>query len=107
MLIFYAWLMLIGAGISEVIWAYFMKKCDGFKNLIPSILFVLFNIISTVLLAFAVKYLPISTAYPIWVGIGAVGTVIAGIFFFAEKTSFLKVFFLLIILIGIIGIKLF
>ncbi len=97
---------LLGAGISEVIWAYFMKQSEGLTKLVPSILFILVMIISMGLLTYSVKYLPISIAYPVWVGIGAVGTVLAGIFFFGESASLMKTFFLIMIVGGVIGLKL-
>jgi quaternary ammonium compound-resistance protein SugE len=102
----YAWIALLGAGISEVIWAYFMKQSAGLTKLVPSILFISIMIVSMALLTFATKYLPISIAYPVWVGIGAVGTVIAGIFLFGESASLLKFFFLALIIGGVVGLKL-
>jgi quaternary ammonium compound-resistance protein SugE len=82
-----------------------MKVSDGFSKLKPSVLMVIFNILSTIFLALAVKDLPISVAYPIWTGIGAMGTVVIGILAFNESKSFKKYFFLTIILLGIIGLK--
>ena len=102
----YAWISLLGAGISEVIWAYFMKQSNGLTKLVPSVLFIVIMIISMGLLTYSTKYLPISIAYPVWVGIGAVGTVIAGILFFGEAASLMKFFFLAMIIGGVIGLKL-
>jgi quaternary ammonium compound-resistance protein SugE len=65
-----------------------MKVSDGFSKLKPAILMVIFNILSTIFLALAVKDLPISVAYPIWTGIGAMGTVAIGILAFNESKSF-------------------
>ena len=103
---FIVWMALLGAGISEVIWAYFMKQSEGLTKLVPSVLFIVVMIISMGLLTFSTKYLPISIAYPVWVGIGAAGTVIAGAMFFGESISVLKVVFLAMIIGGVIGIKL-
>jgi quaternary ammonium compound-resistance protein SugE len=101
----YPWIALIIAGISEVIWAYFMKKSDGLTKVFPSVMFVIILIISMALLTFASNYLPISIAYPVWVGIGAIGSVILGVIFFGESASMMKFFFLALIIAGIIGLK--
>jgi quaternary ammonium compound-resistance protein SugE len=100
-----AWVALLLAGLSELVWAYFMKQSDGFRNIIPSILFISVMLISMGFLTYAVKYLPISVTYPIWVGIGAVGTVIIGMVFFNEAVSFIKLTFLSMIILGVIGLK--
>ena len=92
---FIVWMALLGAGISEVIWAYFMKQSEGLTKLVPSILFIVVMIISMGLLTFSTKYLPISIAYPVW-----------GAMFFGEQISVLKVIFLAMIIGGVIGIKL-
>lgn len=102
---FNAWLVLIAAGICEVIWAYFMKLCEGFTKFVPTMLFLLFNILSSIFLGLAVEVLPISISYPIWVGIGAIGTVFIGIIFFKEGASLKKISCTIAILIGIIGVK--
>ena len=89
----------------EVIWAYYLKKSEGFTKLSPSVLFIITMVISMLFLSLSVKEIPISIAYPIWTGIGAVGSVFAGIYLFGEKTSKKKMFFLVLIIIGIIGLK--
>ena len=99
------WFYLLLASVCEVFWTYFMKKADGMKNKIPFILFIVFNALSSLFLAFATKILPISIAYPIWTGAGAVGAVLVGIFIFKERSSFKKFFFLGLVLAGIIGLK--
>jgi quaternary ammonium compound-resistance protein SugE len=101
----YAWLFLILAGLTEVIWAFFMKQSNGFSKLLPTILFTIFAIISMILLALAIKYIQLSIAYPIWVGIGVAGTVLLGILIFKEHISLMKCIFLSMIIIGTIGIK--
>lgn len=101
----YAWSILFAAGISEVAWAYYMKMSDGFKNIKASFYFILFNVLSTVLLALSVKILPISIAYPIWVGMGAVGTVVLGMVIFNEKVSIYKIYFLSMVIVGVVGVK--
>jgi quaternary ammonium compound-resistance protein SugE len=102
---YYPWIALLIAGLSEIVWAYFMKKSDGLTKLFPSVMFIIVLIISMLLLTFASSHLPIGIAYPIWVGIGAVGSVVLGIVLFGESASFLKLFFLTLIIVGIIGLK--
>lgn len=77
-----AWLYLTIAGIFEVVWATFMKMSNGFHKLNFTILTIIGMIISFVCLAEATRRLPMSLAYPIWTGIGAVGSIIVGVIFF-------------------------
>lgn len=100
-----AWIALISAGIFEIIWAYFLKQSDGLSKILPTTIFVITLAISMILLAISVKIIPISLAYPIWTGIGAVGSVIIGALFFAEPLTFLSAIFLMMIIGGIIGLK--
>lgn len=102
-----AWIALIIAGIFEVVWATGLKYTDGFTRLIPSLITIIFALASFYLLAYAMKEIPMGTAYAIWVGIGAVGAVILGMLLFNEDTSFIRVFFLCLIIAGIIGLKFF
>lgn len=102
-----AWCALISAGIFEIVWAYFLKESEGFSKILPTILFISTLTISMALLALSVKIIPISIAYPIWTGIGAVGSVIIGAIFFGEALTFLSSIFLLMIISGIIGLKIF
>ncbi|MGS5758026.1 DMT family transporter, partial [Acinetobacter baumannii] len=76
-----AWAILILAGVFEVIWAYSMKMSEGFTRLTPSIITVVFMILSVVLLSISMKTLPLGTAYTVWTGIGAIGSFLVGIFF--------------------------
>jgi quaternary ammonium compound-resistance protein SugE len=100
-----AWIALISAGIFEVVWAYFLKQSDGLTKIFPAVLFVVNLAISMALLALSVKIIPISIAYPVWTGIGAVGSVIVGAVFFGEALSLLASVFLLMIIAGVIGLK--
>lgn len=100
-----AWIYLLIAGIFEIVWALGLKYSDGFSRLGPSAITILGMIISFYLLAVAVKSLPIGTAYAIWTGIGAVGTVLWGIFFLGESVSVTRIIFLLLIVTGILGLK--
>ncbi len=101
-----AWVYLIIAGIFEIVWAIGLKYSHGFTKLLPSLITIGGMLISFYLLALATKTLPIGTAYAIWTGIGAFGTVILGIVFFNEPVNFLRVLFLFFIMTGIVGLKL-
>jgi quaternary ammonium compound-resistance protein SugE len=100
------WLMLIVAGLLEIVWALGMKYSDGFTKPIPSAVTVLLIALSVYLLGQAVKTLPVGMAYGVWTGIGTVGTVIMGIFFFHESASPARLFCLALIIVGIIGLRL-
>lgn len=100
-----AWGNLFIAGIFEVIWAISLKYSQGFSRLLPSVITVAGMIVSFLFLSLAVKSLPIGTAYAVWTGIGAVGTILFGIFLFHEPMSLLRAVFLIMIIGGIIGLK--
>jgi quaternary ammonium compound-resistance protein SugE len=103
--LFVAWIFLMLAGIFEVVWAIGLKYSQGFTRLYPSIVTIVGMLISFYLLSVAIRTLPIGTAYAVWTGIGAVGAVIFGIFFFNEPVNASRIIFLCLILIGIIGLK--
>jgi quaternary ammonium compound-resistance protein SugE len=86
-------------------WAISMKYSEGFTNLKWSVITIILLIISMLGLGVAVKHLPIGTAYAVWTGIGAVGTAILGMILFKESTEFWRIFFILLIVTGIIGLK--
>ena len=100
-----AWLMLILAGIFEVVWAYSMKLSDGFSKLTPSIVTLFFMILSFALLAYAMRTLPLGTAYTIWTGIGAVGSFLVGIFVLGEPASAMRMFAAVLIISGLVLMK--
>jgi quaternary ammonium compound-resistance protein SugE len=100
------WLILVIAGLFETAWAIGLKYTDGFSRFWPSFWTIVAMVISVWLLGLSVKTLPVGTAYAIWVGIGAVGTVILGIWLFNEPVSPLRIISLLLIIAGIIGLKL-
>ncbi len=100
-----AWLLLIGAGLLEIIWAIALKYTGGFTRLGPSIIGITAAVVSFIMLTLALKTLPVGTAYAIWVGIGALGVALAGIFVFGDNASPLRLSLLGLILIGIIGLK--
>jgi len=99
------WVILFLAGLFEVAWAIGLKYTDGFTRLWPTVWTVLSMIISLWLLGIAVKSLPIGTAYSIWVGVGAVGTVILGIVLFGEPANAFRLISVAFIIVGIIGLK--
>ena len=99
------WLYLIVAGVLEVCWAIGLKYSAGFTKLIPSIFTLITLALSMVLLSKAAQTLPIGTAYAVWVGIGALGAAILGIFLFHEAVTPLRVLFLVMLLSSIIGLK--
>jgi len=101
-----AWLQLMLAGLLEICWAVGLKYTDGFRKPLPS-LFVLVTLAGSMfLLASAARTLPIGTAYAVWVGIGALGAAIFGIVLLREPTSPLRLAFLGLLLIAIVGVKL-
>jgi len=100
-----AWIFLFVAGLLEVVWAIGLKYSQGFTRTLPSVITVAGMILSFYCLAQALKWLPIGTAYAVWTGIGAVGTIIFGIIFLGEPKDWLRIVFLLMIVIGIIGLK--
>jgi quaternary ammonium compound-resistance protein SugE len=102
-----AWIYLFIAGLFEVVWAIGLKYTDGFTKLWPSIGTVIAMIISFYFLSTAVKTIPIGTGYAVWTGIGAVGTAILGIILFGESKEFVRIFCILLIIAGIVGLKIF
>lgn len=101
-----SWIILVFAGLFEVCWAVGLKFTDGFTRPIPTLLTGTAMLISLTLLGLALKQLPLGTAYAIWTGIGAAGTVIAGVILFGESLSLFRLFSFLLILCGLIGLKL-
>lgn len=101
-----AWVYLMVAGLLEVVWATALKSTDGFTRFWPSVLALSTALASFVLLAMALRSLPVGTGYAIWVGIGAVGTVAFGILVYGEPATPARLFFLALILVGIAGLKL-
>jgi quaternary ammonium compound-resistance protein SugE len=100
------WLILIFAGLLEVGWAVGLKYIDGFTKPAPSIATVAAMAASFYCLSIAMRSLPLSVAYTVWVGIGMVGAVIFGVVFFREPLSVFKLVSLLLIITGILGLKL-
>ena len=101
-----AWSILILAGLFEVAWAIGLKYTDGFTRLWPSIATIAAIAVSMGLLAVAVRTLPVGTAYAVWVGVGAVGTVILGIVLLDEPANAARMISVALIIAGIVGLKL-
>ncbi len=101
-----SWFYLFIAGILEICWAIGLKYTEGFTRLFPSLFTLLALAGSMYLLAKATQTLPIGTAYGVWVGIGALGAALFGIFLLGESVSYAKLFFLGTLLVSIIGLKL-
>lgn len=99
------WIILFIAALFETAWAIGLKYTDGFTRLWPSVGTLLAMVISVVLLSYAMKSLPVGTAYAVWTGIGAVGTVILGIVLFSEPVNVGRVLSISLIIAGIIGLK--
>lgn len=101
-----AWLVLIVAGTLEVVWSLGLKYTHGFTRPVPSVITGTAIVASMVLLARAARTLPLGTAYAVWVGIGVVGATIGGIVLFDEAVSPLRVVFVGLLVVSIIGLKL-
>ena len=100
-----AWLILVFAGLLEIGWAIGLKYTKGFTELWPTVGTVTAMVASIGLLGVAMRSLPVGTAYAVWTGIGAVGTVLLGIFLFGESTAISRLVCVALILGGIVGLK--
>ncbi len=101
-----SWLLLFFAGLFEIAWAIGLKYSEGFTRLWPSVVTISALIVSFVLLGLSLRQLPLGTAYAVWTGIGALGTVILGIMLFDESMSPMRLASIGLIVLGIIGLKL-
>lgn len=101
------WFILVIAGLFEIVWAIGLKYTEGLTRLWPTVGTVVAMVISVGLLGIAMKSLPVGTAYSVWVGVGAVGTAVLGIFLLGEPANAGRLLSLLLIIVGIIGLKLF
>ncbi len=102
-----AWLYLFIAGLTEIGWAVGLKLSVGWTRLWPSTITAVLMVLSYVFLSLALRTLPLGTAYAIWTGIGAVGTAIAGLIYFGESREPLRLLCIALIIVGIVGLKLF
>jgi quaternary ammonium compound-resistance protein SugE len=101
-----SWLILVVAGLFEIVWAVGLKYAAGFTRLWPSLGIIAAMILSVGMLGIAMKSLPVGTAYAVWVGIGMVGTVAVGIAFLNEPVNAARLISIALIIIGIVGLKL-
>jgi len=101
-----AWIILVIAGLFEVGWAIGLKYTEGFTRLWPTVWTILAMIVSLWLLGIAMKSLPVGTAYSVWVGVGAVGTVILGMVLLGEPATAPRLISIALIIAGIVGLKL-
>lgn len=99
------WILLICAGVFEVVWAVALKMSDGFKNIWADAAFLLGMTASMWLLSLSLRTIPLGTAYAVWTGIGAVGGLAAGIVFFGESATALRLASAALIVTGIAGLK--
>ncbi|CAH1673651.1 MAG: quaternary ammonium compound efflux SMR transporter SugE [Chelatococcus sp.] len=100
-----AWLYLLLAGLFEIVWAYAMKRSEGFTLLVPSIVTIAFMIASFALLSVSMRSLPLGTAYTVWTGIGAVGAFLVGVFVLGESASAMRLAAAGLIVSGIVMMK--
>jgi quaternary ammonium compound-resistance protein SugE len=101
------WIILIIAGLFETAWAIGMKYSHGFTKLYPSLFVIITMAISVYLLSISLKTLPVGSAYAVWTGIGAAGTAVLGIIIFGESKELTRLAFIFLIIIGVIGLKIF
>ena len=102
-----SWLILFFAGLLETVWAVGLKYTEGFSRFWPSLMPLAAMAASLWLLSIAMKALPLGTAYAIWTGIGAVGTVVVGIVLFGESAAVMRLVSVVLIVTGMAGLKLF
>ncbi|HTI85623.1 MAG TPA: SMR family transporter [Alphaproteobacteria bacterium] len=101
-----AWLILVVAGVFEVVWAFAMKQSDGFTRFWPTLITLLAMLVSVGLLALSMRSLPLGTAYTVWTGIGAVGAFVVGVIFLGEAANALRLVAALLIVSGLLLMKL-
>lgn len=101
-----AWVLLVLAGILEVVWAYYMKQSHGFTKVVPAAITIVTMIASFALLSVSMKTLPLGTAYTIWTGIGAVGAFLVGIFVLQESANPMRIAAAVSIVAGLVMMKL-
>jgi quaternary ammonium compound-resistance protein SugE len=100
-----AWVTLVVAGIFEIIWAFSMKLSNGFTRPIPSVITLIMMIVSFGLLSYAMRTIPLGTAYMVWTGIGAVGAFAVGIAVFGEELNLVRMFAAILIVGGLVLMK--
>jgi quaternary ammonium compound-resistance protein SugE len=101
-----AWILLVVAGVLEVVWAFFMKQSEGFTRPLPAAITIVTMIASFTLLSMSMKSLPLGTAYTIWTGIGAVGAFVVGVLVLGEQASAMRIGAAVLIVSGLVLMKL-
>lgn len=101
-----AWIFLLLAGFFEICFTIALKYSQGFTRFIPSLFAAIFIVLSFFSVAQSMKEIPLGTAYAVWAGIGAAGTVLCGMIFFGDSTHIIRILSLMLIVIGICGLKL-
>jgi quaternary ammonium compound-resistance protein SugE len=101
------WLILVVSGLLESVWAIALSRSAGFTRPLPTVIFAAALILSMFGLGLALRVIPVGTGYAVWVGIGAVGTALAGMLLLGESASTLRVLSLLLVVAGVIGLKVF
>ena len=101
-----AWVLLLVAGMFEVVWAYYMKQSSGFTRLWPTVITLVTMIVSFALLSLAMRTLPLGTAYAVWTGIGAAGAFVVGVVALGESTDVTRVLGAALIVCGLVLMRL-
>ena len=101
-----AWVFLVIAGVFEIVWVIALKHSEGFTKLWPSVIFIVAAWLSFALLSYALKSIPMGSAYAVWTGIGAVGVAVIGMAWFGEPTNLLRIVCITLIIVGVAGLKL-
>ncbi|WP_433060085.1 DMT family transporter [Dactylosporangium sp. CS-033363] len=102
-----AWIVLVISGLFESVWAIALSRTAGFTRPVPTAVFAAGLVISMAGLGYALRSIPIGTGYAVWVGIGAVGTALAGMLFLGESATVMRLLCLLLVVAGVIGLKVF
>ncbi|MFB9710857.1 DMT family transporter [Streptosporangium sandarakinum] len=102
-----AWVVLVLSGLMETAWAVALDRSQGFSRPVPSLIFVVTLVLSMIGLGYALKSIPVGTAYAVWVGIGAVGTTVVGMAWLGEPTSVARIACLVLVVAGVVGLKVF
>jgi quaternary ammonium compound-resistance protein SugE len=100
-----AWIVLVVSGLLETVWAATLSRSAGFSRLVPSVVFVVALVLSMIGLGFAMRSIPVGTAYPVWVGIGAVGTALYGMVALGESASVARLLCLVAVVAGVVGLN--
>ena len=102
-----AWIVLVGSGILETVWAIALERSSTFSRPIPTTVFAVALVLSMAGLGYALRSIPVGTGYAVWVGIGAVGTALVGMIALGESANLPRLLSLLLVISGVAGLKLF